>query len=651
MVKKRNAKFFYGFLVFIIIFSLTVHTSYAEISVNPILALNTADCQVVVCSDSQGQTIEVHSMDDTKKADCVTKSNGCCRVSTENWDLGEYKARLQSETGGGSIIYVGDDFAGCATPTPFHEVSCENIVPGGCCSYEYLVQIYSSGVWTKYSKWATEESCNNLNSESYRDIIWHGPAAAEYRGYVMSGCKSGSPDLPVCSDIIAETIGIFSEENDFHLCKCEDNVYYRGVFSEFNGMKKAVGCRCNDVAGTLIDSSGGSCLWDPDCELDFYYVQIPTGKLCQDENGANFYSENDVTDVDSDGEWEICHKEGDVSGWLDPDHSQGQCDILKDSGKADAIWLLHSEALCEDSTCNDYDYTSDGYCCGDDVDKEFNIKTTINTVDYKACCNAEDSCVDENGRCQHDEKDKEESCDDAEDNDCDGFIDFEDDDCYLEQSKCDETKDWLGWTGSKCCVSILGKTFNDAGDGNAVCLLGEKIEHNNLVKYDLTKEISAPSRLDCNIITDCQSPATKLLSLNYLVNSHVQSPFELHSEAYPHHVCCDVPQNAACSVECIAETPGHLCDSDYQLTLSLYKETDSHIKFGGTIDFNNICCKMSDNCGRLSCNIKPNTADTCAADEECLFAVYDNTALGGSHAAKCNTPDTYNICCKIEEQP
>jgi len=66
-------------------------------------------------------------------------------------------------------------------------------------------------------------------------------------------------------------------------------------------------------------------------------------------------------------------------------------------------------------------------CCGDDVD-EYYKQTSIGGSIYEGCCDTSTDCVDAQGNCQN-ELNEETTCNDAQDNDCDGDSDCDDTNC------------------------------------------------------------------------------------------------------------------------------------------------------------------------------------------------------------------------------
>ncbi len=133
-----------------------------------------------------------------------------------------------------------------------------------------------------------------------------------------------------------------------------------------------------------------------------------------------------IGDSESDA---VCIAEAGDGKWYDCDNSSTTCAYC-DSGTnlPDCSGIDCYVESGEDFGHGEYQ-PGETECCGDDVDE---IYVTAG-LGPERCCSDLSNCVDLTGHCQT-EWDRELTCDDGIDNDCDGLTDLEDPHCQTEES-------------------------------------------------------------------------------------------------------------------------------------------------------------------------------------------------------------------------
>ncbi len=150
--------------------------------------------------------------------------------------------------------------------------------------------------------------------------------------------------------------------------------------------------------------------WDEDCVSDeSVSFCSPNPTDCVDENGDTF-SFKTAHDADSDDEIEVCHAIDNIQGgWLDPDVNADVCSYVSGGDWFDCDPLMGGCDPDKDTFAPEVA----GFCCGDENDEKA-ISTKIlknwdneyvknndgSVKEYTACCDPQDSCVDETGICR-----------------------------------------------------------------------------------------------------------------------------------------------------------------------------------------------------------------------------------------------------------
>src|SRR3989338_4052949 len=168
----------------------------------------------------------------------------------------------------------------------------------------------------------------------------------------------------------------------------------------------------------------------------------------------------------------------------DKEYGQELCSATR-CEKPFAYWVTHGEPL-KTADPNNWDYLPTDYnnkisgCCGDDDEEYYNI-TTIDGIQYSACCDKPKDCVDAQGLCQS-EAGKEISCFKEDgtpenyDNDCDGLIDSNDPDCCpnadFNEPCCTQNNGAFSNKAKTCCGDSPAD-YGQVKDG-VLCYLNSK---------------------------------------------------------------------------------------------------------------------------------------------------------------------------------
>ena len=186
------------------------------------------------------------------------------------------------------------------------------------------------------------------------------------------------------------------------------NVYYCPKEHSLEGIDVSIYDVYQDAQYYQFNSIGYD-LWE-DC------VSVPAQNKCTNnptdcvDKNAQEYLVETARSADTDSEIEYCYSEDGIQGgWLDADILEEACNAIDSLPGETAIWLDCSTALktCDLAIDDAPNGKGDGYvCCGDDPGE--NALTTriregtsyIPNIEYKACCAAGDTCVDNTGVCR-----------------------------------------------------------------------------------------------------------------------------------------------------------------------------------------------------------------------------------------------------------
>ncbi len=302
--------------------------------------------------------------------------------------------------------------------------------------------------------------------------------------------------------LISLLIAVFNVQISFAVCcgsacyesgVCVNNVWYQGCKDKVGSVHPPETTLGKDVDGleygcmTCICSTSTQCEWKPN------------GKLCRNNpnyNRADMVCKYTITELPDDLNSECTGR----------DNSQQLCEnpVCNTLYAMPAKWITHGE-IPTGYVAQKWEYQPTDIldtatnpptlkpiqrtpgCCGDDT-SEYYITTTINSQAYGACCNATTDCVDQNYLCMN-ETGEELSCSDKLDNDCDGKIDEQDDDCCPNAD-----------TNNACCV-FSGGVYNanpEAAQQGRCC--GEVSSDNGIVAKD--NNLPVKDRFLCYITAD-----------------------------------------------------------------------------------------------------------------------------------------------------
>ncbi len=341
------------------------------------------------------------------------------------------------------------------------------------------------------------------------------------------------------------------------------------------------GDACNDI--TVED-----CLGRPDDLTDDVCCDSATDCVLNDicfDQGTGPY------DLDGDGvPGAYCQWTN--RKWRDCDTSEAACISADRCGSKD--WAAGGES----ATFGEYDTGSETECCGDDAG-EFYIDTAGNT----ACCDDATDTVDATGACQ-DGVPPESICNDDIDNDGDGLVDCNDDDCCTDNANCPAYTTNEGANNRLCCLNTIDDDSDGDTDGaDSQCTTPETCD--NLIDDD------GDGLIDCND-DDCCSDA-----------------------ACPQYAADEGANNRLCCLNTIDDdSDGDTDGADSQCTAPEICNNLVDDDGDGLVD-----CNDDDCCSDAAC--PQYAADEGANNRLCCLNTFDDDSDGDTDGAdsQCTTPE------------